>query len=143
MHLGDTNIQIKQNGLFVETTIKDLADNYKNKNYAIISCNIEGNFNEVDGVGECKSMASTPVIELIFSNKTKLVTTPNHKIYTKNRKWVQAQELTTTDDIIAYGFFKNYPVKLVSMQPAGEREVFDLKIQGNRNYYANGILVSN
>ena len=43
---------------------------------------------------------SAEVIEIETSTGERLVLTPDHKVYTKNRGWVEAQDLTDSDELV-------------------------------------------
>jgi ribonucleotide reductase alpha subunit len=70
--------------------------------------------------------------------------TPNHKIYTNNRGYVEAANLKETDSIVIgsgdnatfsndYDVIDNYEIA----------DVYDIKVYGNHNFFANNILVHN
>jgi hypothetical protein len=42
------------------------------------------------------------IIELIFEDETKISCTKDHKIYTSNRGWVEADNLKNTDEVVFY-----------------------------------------
>src|SRR5438477_1375126 len=42
---------------------------------------------------------TSPIVRLRFSNGGELRCTPNHRVWTANRGWVEAEKLTTQDDI--------------------------------------------
>ena len=80
--------------------------------------------------------------------------TPNHKIYTRDRGYVPAEELTPEDYIkIDYPFVRNWTslskftfmkVVRVSYNIGKESEYkYNLEVEGNHNYFANSVLVSN
>lgn len=76
-------------------------------------------------------------IELQFDTGRTLICTPDHKLLTKNRGWVEAQDLTDKDDIL------DDSMKLVSKRPAGKHRVFDITVDDNHNFIANGVVVHN
>lgn len=80
--------------------------------------------------------------------------TRNHKIYTKNRGYVKAEDLTEEDVIkIDYPFARNWrslsgftytKVKRVSFNIGKKAEYkYNLEVEDNHNYFANRVLVSN
>ncbi len=47
-----------------------------------------------------KRMYKGKMLKLLFNNGVVIICTPNHKIFTKNRGYVQAQHLTSQDELI-------------------------------------------
>lgn len=90
-----------------------------------------------------------------LSGKLKGVTcTRNHKIYTQNRGYVPAEELTSDDIIkIDYEFTRNWksllkhtyvPVKRVTLNVGKiAKYKYNIEVEDNHNYFANNVLVSN
>jgi len=97
--VGDTIIKTS-NG---EYTIKELFENYDEfkNNLKILSYNIKKNiieYKELDNALLTKRNAE--VIELELEDGIKLKLTPDHRVYTKNRSWVKAAQLTYEDIIL-------------------------------------------
>lgn len=80
--------------------------------------------------------------------------TPNHKVYTKNRGYVQASDLTTNDLIkIDFSFARMIKtltsatfVKVVRVSPnvgSKSKYKYNLEVEDNHNYFASDVLVSN
>lgn len=93
--------------------------------------------------------------EDILTGKLSGVTcTKNHKIYTKNRGYVEAQDLTQEDIIkVDYPFARNWQ-KLLNKTYVNVKRVtqnvgkfsdykYNLEIEDTHNYFANNVLVSN
>lgn len=80
-----------------------------------------------------------------FSNGSYLNCTPDHRIYTRNRGWVAAGELTAIRSEDVFLSLLDGALKLVSMNisPNQERRVFDLTVKDCHEFFANGILVHN
>lgn len=90
-----------------------------------------------------------------LSGKLKGITcTRNHKIYTKNRGYVPAEELTPDDIIkIDYEFTRNWksllkytyvPVKRITLNVGKVAKYkYNIEVEDNHNYFANNVLVSN
>ena len=91
----------------VQTDIGNLQikELYKIKDFPnVLSFNKRANKNEFDKiVAISKSLPVEPIIELkILDNNKKIIKlkcTESHKIYTNNRGWVKAKDLTFEDDI--------------------------------------------
>lgn len=91
--LGSTTYQIP---------IKDLVDILNGSKKKIFTLS----FNENSGLEEWKEITngmlmkkSTELIEIEYDGKL-LRCTPDHKIFTKNRGWVNAEELIETDELV-------------------------------------------
>lgn len=142
---GDTKVQIKQHGLFTEVTIQKLYQLFsEQKAPFIISYNLETNKNEVDVlVNVMLTKPNAEIIQLNFSNQHSLKVTPDHQIFTINRGWIEAQDLSTEDRLINFGFGTNYEIRLVGKESLPNEDVYDLTIKHNHNFFANGILVKN
>lgn len=83
--------------------------------------------------------------------KKKIKLTPDHKVYTRNRGWVRACELTQNDFIVVmreslFSFIDNiyidedYIEEIVEIE---NEDVYDITVEKNHNFFANGILVHN
>lgn len=71
---------------------------------------------------------------------TYITLTPNHKIFTLNRGYIEAQNLNHEDEIL----FLNYFGTLLSIEKLKEKiDVYDITTEKNHNFFANGILVHN
>jgi hypothetical protein len=93
---GDVLISTTSNDI----TIKDLIKRFQNGElFQIPTFNIETNEIEIETV--TNAFLTSPdkeIIELIFDNGKILHVTPDHKIYTTNRGFVEAQFLTENDE---------------------------------------------
>jgi len=96
---GDTLIETSQGKI----TIRELSDNFqkmKNEIY-IMSYNIKTSQLEhknLDYASLTKIKAN--VIELELEDGKRIKLTPDHKVYTKNRGWVEAAKLTENDILL-------------------------------------------
>jgi hypothetical protein len=81
-------------------------------------------------------------IELLFSDNTTLICTPDHQIFTENKRWVEAASLCG-DDLILPLSSCNHNVRLRSICQVGKRHVFDIEVNDTHNFIANGIVVHN
>lgn len=79
------------------------------------------------------------IIEVECEDGTTLKLTPDHKVFTENRGWVEASKLTDNDVLVKT--FKKIKVKRLSLRE--NEDVYDLTINSNHNFFANGILVHN
>jgi len=68
--------------------------------------------------------------------------TPNHKIYTQNRGWVEAKDLTEEDELLVDGSF-GAGIKIEKIQYEEEIPVYDITVPETESFFANGVLVHN
>jgi hypothetical protein len=70
-----------------------------------------------------------------------VTSTDDHRFYTKNRGWVEAKDLTEDDDIQIY---QNKAGKLIKKEYLEQKmDVYDIEVEDNHNFFANGILAHN
>ena len=94
---GDTKISIKINDLEEVISIKDLY--ILDKEVSVLSKNLLTNTIEYSKIKDfAKTGENQTVLEIhdVDSGKT-LLCTPNHQVFTKNRGYVEAKDLTETD----------------------------------------------
>jgi len=125
----------------------------------ILSYNLDKKILETDEVikvyENLQKSSQEEMHELEFDNGIKIQVTGNHKILTKNRGYIRADEINEKDDVIFIdniekiinsnieNKIKNY-MKLVKRNLIEKSEkVFNLHVKNNNNYFANGICVSN
>ena len=80
--------------------------------------------------------------------KTKsLKCTEDHKIYTINRGWVEAKDLSNNDEVIINNSdllnYKKEKITEISYITEKINKVYDIEVYKNHNYIANNILVHN
>lgn len=110
------------------------------QNYLVLSYNEE---HKVPEYREIVNAAMTGVDRNVVLVAGRLKCTPDHKVYTANRGYVEAQHLNNADEleIIYYDVGLNGPIVF---DLYGETEnVYDLTVEGNHNFYADGILIHN
>jgi len=69
--------------------------------------------------------------------------TPDHKIFTQNRGWVEAQHLTEEDELLVYSQTKNVGIKIERISYEKEIPVYDITVPDTESFFANDILVHN
>lgn len=108
-------------------------------------------FNDVTGCNEPQKVTNVfnngikDVVRLKTSNIASLVATPSHKVYVGNG-FKNIGDLNKASDIvylssIIHGEIR--PAQIDSITPHGLSHVYDIEVENNHNYYANGILVHN
>jgi ribonucleoside-diphosphate reductase alpha chain len=96
---GDTLVTLRSGE---EIAIKELIERYKKgENFEVLSYNIENDCYENKRViwGDL-TRKRAKYLYLDFDNHRTLKVTPDHKIYTRNRGYVRADELTSEDDVV-------------------------------------------
>lgn len=101
-----------------------------------------------------KTRENAELVEIDF-NRGKLICTPDHKIFTRNRGWVKAVDLQPKDKLNGLGFSKGNEidevVKLTSKNFILKSvtklnytaDVYDMTVEGVHNFIANNIVVHN
>ncbi|HEY1975639.1 MAG TPA: hypothetical protein VGG89_03770 [Candidatus Baltobacteraceae bacterium] len=96
-----------------------------------------------------------PVYALELTNGYRVEVTADHRILTANRGDVPVSQLTPDDDIITMPAFSPLAIagngpgagsrkeRLVSLEPIGEAQVYDLTENDTHHFVANGIVVHN
>lgn len=97
---------------------------------------------------------SNNIIQIDFEDGTKIQCTKEHPIYIKGKGWssvtplrsiikhgVKSKKLKVGD--IALKEISETKITNISNVVTEEQELYNLMINGNRNYYANGVLVHN
>ena len=83
-----------------EVKLKTIVDNPND--YKVLSYNEEIKSLEFQTLkGGIKTKENTNMIKVEFDDGTFINLTPDHKVYTENRGYIQASELTENDDIIS------------------------------------------
>lgn len=77
----------------------------------------------------------------IKDKSTKIEITPNHLVHTCNRSWVTSQEITA-QDLLFDENKKEIRIESVKIE-SKVIKTYNLEIEDNNNYFANGILVHN
>ena len=141
---SDTKITIDDG---VETSIKDVFEN--NKITHVMSYDLQSEKIEKKKILRKikKELNENVMISFDFvdenNNKNEITCTPNHKIWVKNKGFIQA------DDIEEGNIFKNfnkYNCKVTKVKRTDNKNikyVYNLEVEDNHNYFANFVLVSN
>ena len=109
----------------------------------VLSYNTETNQQEwapITAFAETSPKAKVMKITDEESGKS-IVVTPEHKVFTKNRGYVMAKDLTETDELVLASNEKTSTLILEYLKE--EIPVYDITVEGNHNFFANDILVHN
>lgn len=80
---------------------------------------------------------ATQLADLEFAEGGLLTLTPDHKVFTKNCGWIEAQHLTAEHELVGKTF------KSITIRDVPPTPVYDITVPGQHNFYANGVLVHN
>lgn len=98
-----SNLNIIVNDEIKIVDFKELSTLLENgKQIKILSYNDKLNINEYQEISAIQKTSSSAEVLKIFDEATglEIICTPNHEIYTKNRGWVKAIELTESDSLM-------------------------------------------
>lgn len=88
-----------------------------------------------------KTSPQAEVVKLTFNETKSLVLTPDHRVYTKNRGYVEAKLLTKYDTLILQD---GTETNIISCEYLNESiPVYDITVEDTHNFFANGLLISN
>jgi len=138
--VGDTIV--KTTG--ADKTIKEIVDLINNgKDVFVNTFNTESNKIEEERVvwGD-KTRENANVIKLELMDKTIIKLTPDHKVYTKNRGYVEASSLTEVD-ILIYNLDEISEIRIKKIKVTSNEDVYDITTEKNHNFFANNTLVHN
>jgi ribonucleotide reductase alpha subunit len=79
----------------------------------------------------------------ITDGRFSVVVTPDHKIYTINRGYVMAKDLTVYDQLLFKAGSQGVASRLKIEYLEEQIPVYDITVDSTHNFFANGILVSN
>ena len=111
---GDTLITVRDHGMSMDgeilsegtiyqIPIKMLVEQYEHNNLPpmILSYNIQTGKVELDYLDAAiLTRKDATVIKLVLEDNTELKLTPDHKVFTENRGWIEAKDLTERDILI-------------------------------------------
>lgn len=135
---GDADISLAD-GTVIK--LEDLVTGFNSGlRYSVLSYNTKSNSFEPKQVTRVWRKGVKPLLKLSLDDGSVLRCTEDHLLYTSNRGWVAAKDLTISDDIITTNKPKS---KLLKIEPCGEGEVFDIEVEDTHNFVANGVVVHN
>lgn len=144
-YIESTNPCLTGDTLVMTTEGEKRIDEITTDDY-VITFNIETKEFETEKVefyGCTRKNANIIKIELEDGKVLKL--TPDHKVYTENRGYVEASNLTKNDTLIIIednGLTYNF-TGLKDISKAENEDVYDITVKKNHNFFANRILVHN
>jgi len=133
---GDTEVQVK-----LQDEEKTIRLDEVRPGHQVKSFNTDTNAIEYKNCYEFLDMGvSTELIEIEDELKNTIRCTPDHKIFTVDRDYVLAEDLLLTDTLIVDGSITK--IKEIRTTKTKEK-IYDINIEDNHNFFANGILVHN
>lgn len=113
----------------------------------VLSYNFETNKEEWKSILDFKKnlKGDRKMIKIKLNGK-EIVCTEDHKIYTRNRGWVEAKDLTNKDILKRWMYEEDYVqnrVQSVEYIDDNSEYVYCLEVEGNHNFFVNDVLVSN
>lgn len=139
---GDTLID----GLGFKRSVRDLLDKgdwagLKVKSYNLTSGKVE--YKELLNIQLTKRKAEVLALKISSDgvNFHIIKLTPDHKVYTVTRNYVEAKDLTKDDVFYVEDTKKAMLYEKVKLSVL--EDVYDLTVKDNHNFYANGVLIKN
>jgi len=140
---GNTKITIKYNNMISDIEISQLQYFLnKYKNVEVLSYNTNSQRKEFKKITAFAQTSPKAKVIKITDKKTGkfIICTPDHKIWTKNRGYVEAKDLREDDEILIKENL-TYKIKIEYLEE--EIPVYDITVEDNHNFFANDILVHN
>jgi intein/homing endonuclease len=98
--IGDTNLIVKIGGEEKVISLLDAVEFHQNgEEIEVLSYDIENGVDEYEKVlGASRTSKNSEIIEILDEESgKKIICTPEHLVYTKNRGYVEAKDLLETD----------------------------------------------
>lgn len=106
------------------------------ENDIVYSYNIINNNYELSTVVAKRVIQNRETVRVTFSNNTLLQCTPDHRLYIVGKGYIKASECNIGDNIINNS-------TIVVIEPAETQTVYDIQVEPNNNFIANGVVVHN
>lgn len=149
---GDTIVDVKVDNHHMKQRLDKVPEILeKFDNVEVLSLNLESGSREYKKITRAAFMSRNATIIEIEDQLTgkKIRCTPDHQIYTKNRGYVLASDLTESDELdirdtpaeISTEEEITSSIKITYLKQTAD--VYDITVLDNHNFYANDILVHN
>jgi len=138
--VGESKIDIMHDDKELTIDIKDL---YKYPTASVKSKNIQSDKIEYKSIqGFAMTSPKAKVLKITDNVTGKFIKcTPDHKVYTKNRGYIEAGNLNSEDVLDIQE--SNTISKLIIEEMNEKVPVYDITVRDNHNFYCDGILVHN
>ena len=111
----------------------------------VLTYNVEENVLRYEKVVWCGlTRKNADVIEIELENGITLKLTPDHKVYTQNRGYVEASRLSENDELLINMLVNNITTSTIrKIKNVSNEDVYDITVKRNHNFFANNVLVHN
>ena len=120
--------------------IKSLTERWKaGETFDVLSYN--HNTNEIESAPVTFAFQSDhedDLVEIETEDGTKLQMTPDHKLFTVNRGYIQAKDLTILDELMQ----NTQSIKIAAIKRVPNKPTYDITVDGNHNFFTNGKILS-
>lgn len=144
---GDTIITVRVGDEGKVLTLKELDELFvENKDVKVLSYDINSGKIEYKPVlASAKTGIDRKVMKITDNNTGKfIICTPEHKVYTLNRGYVEAKELNVEDSLAIIEVESDSGKYGITIEYLEETiDVYDITVEDNHNFFANDILVHN
>lgn len=138
---GDTKIQVRIDGVEKEIELKDFPHN--TKNVEVLSRDLRSGLDEYKRAYGFLTSKHSKTYEITDSNTGfKIKCSGNHKVWTENRGYLKAEDLLETDMLRTSQGASHKGID-IKIHEHADVELYDINVEDNHNFYANGILVHN
>ena len=137
---GDTLVKTDKGDI----KMTELLERYNNgEKFKAYSYNIStGNVELKDITNALKTRENADLIELELEDGSTIKLTPDHKVFTENRGYVEASMLTENDVLLKHiEIIKKTKIKRINI--ISNEDVYDITVKDNHNFFANDLLVHN
>jgi len=137
---GKTQVTCKIDGIYRVANLETLNDAFiAGATIEVLSFDVASQVSEFKKITASALMRNDAVVMKVTSGDCSIVCTPEHKIYT-TAGYVEAAKLETDAELIIDGMVSAG----VQLEALTEHEdVYDITVEDNHNFFANGILVHN
>lgn len=153
--VGSSQIWIKcdipAKGYCTPTTLKEVVEKFEKDKFQTLSYNIKTGIREFKKITNAFLTKKNVRVIMVDFNidgygtywpKGRITCTPDHKIYTTNRGYVEAQYLTVSDEFISYNPHIKFTLEKIICSDELQ-DVYDITVEDNHNFFTSEVLVSN
>lgn len=138
---GDTKIQVRIDGVEKEIELKDFPHN--TKNVEVLSRELRSGLDEYKRAYGFLTSKHSKTYEITDLNSGFTIKcSGNHKVWTENRGYLRAEDLLETDMLRTSQGVSHKGID-IKIHEHADVELYDINVEDNHNFYANGILVHN
>ena len=138
---GDTLVKTDKGDIKMVDLLKRYENGEKFKAYSYNTST--GNVELKDITNALKTRENANLIELELEDGSTVKLTPDHKVFTENRGYVEAGKLTENDVLIKIHEEIVKKIKIKRINIISNEDVYDITVEDNHNFFANNLLVHN